>query len=284
MILVTGANGTVGGEVVRQLAAAGAPARGLVRSQEKAAALEGLGVEAVIGDMADPGSLDAPLDGIAHAFLVSSIPPNQVELQGNFVDACVRAGVEHLVKLSVFGTSAGSPVGFIRWHAETERQIEASGLGLTHLRPNNFFQNVFFSANSIREQGAFYAPLGEARVSSVDVRDIAAVAVETLTKPGYMGRTLEITGPEAIDQTDVAEQLGSARGEPVQYVEVPVEAAIEAMTGAGMPEFLAADLGALYGDQARGGWAEVTGVVEDVTGRPPRAFKDFAQDAADQFR
>ncbi len=284
MILVTGANGTVGSEVVGQLVGAGAPTRALVRSQEKAGMLDGLGIEVAIGDLADPASLDAALAGVRHAFLVTSIPPNQVELQGNFVDACVRAGVEHLVKLSVFMASPESPVEFIRWHRETERQIEDSGLGWTQLRPNSFFQNLLFSADSIREQGAFYAPLGEGRISAVDVRDIAAVAVKTLTEPGHMGETLELTGPEAVSQTEVAEKLGSGRGESVQYVDVPPEAAIEAMTAAGMPEFLALDLVRLYGDQARGGWAEVTGVVQDVTGRAPRSFDEFASDFADLFR
>ena len=109
------------------------------------------------------------------------------------------------MKLSVLKAGPGSPVTFIRWHAETERQMEESGLGWTHLRPNSFFQNVHFATESIRDQGAFFLPLGEGRVSSVDVRDIAAVAVKTLTEPGHMGTALEITGPEALSQAEVAQ-------------------------------------------------------------------------------
>lgn len=284
MILVTGASGTVGGEVVRQIAAEGAPVRALVRSQEKAAMLEGPGIETAIADLADPGSLDAVLTGVDHAFLASSIPPNQVELQGNFVEACARAGVEHLVKLSVFKAGPGSPVTFIRWHAETERQMEESGLGWTHLRPNSFFQNVHFATESIRDQGAFFLPLGEGRVSSVDVRDIAAVAVKTLTEPGHMGTALEITGPEALSQAEVAQKLGAARGAPVQYVDVSPDAALGAMAQAGMPDFLAQDLVRLYADQAEGHWAEVTSAVQDVSGRTPRSFDEFVAEVADQLR
>lgn len=284
MILVTGANGTVGSEVVRHLVALGAPVRVLVRAPERAQGFDGLDIDVAIGTLDDPETLVPALDGVDHAFLLTSIPANQVEIQGNLVDAAAAAGVEHIVKLSVYHASADSDVEFIRWHRETELQIEASGMGWTHIRPNDFFQNLLFSAESIRDDGVFYAPVGDSLVSSIDVRDVAAVAAAVLTEPGHMGTALELTGPEALTRADLAARLSDVRGAPVEFVDVSAEVAVQGMVDSGLPEFLALDLGRLYESFKTNAHAGVTSTVEDVTGKAARTFDQFATDFAGAFR
>ncbi len=283
MILVTGATGTVGSEVVRELAGRGAPVRAFVRSLEKAAMFDGLGVDVVQGDLEDAASVATALDGADHLFLLTAVPPNQVELERGVVEAAASSGVEHIVKLSALNVADDSPVNFFRWHRETERNIEASGAGWTHLRPNNFFQNLLFQVDAIREQGAFYGPFGDAPISSIDVRDIAAVSATVLMEPGHMGKTLDLTGPVALTHAEMASSLTDALGREVSYVNVSLDDARASMLGMGMPEYIANDLTTLSGELAGGSGSGTTATVESVTGKPARPLEAFASDNARAF-
>jgi hypothetical protein len=138
MILLVGATGLVGSATLRQLTARGVPVRVLVRSAEKASTLAGRGVETVIGDLEQPASLDAALDGVTRALLISPLHPHQVAWQGNVVEAARRAGAVHIVKLSGLGTALDSPLRSGRWHARTERHIADAGLPWTCLQPPFF--------------------------------------------------------------------------------------------------------------------------------------------------
>ncbi len=222
-ILVTGATGTVGSFLVRKLGAAGVPARALVRSREKAEAVERLGLEAVVGDLDKPETLAPALAGIERVFLLSAPEERQAELQNNLVHAARDAGVRHIVKLSAIGVGGElDAISLGRIHRETEEEIERAGLAHTHLRPNGFMQNSFMFAATIKAQGTFYAPFGEAKVSYVDARDVAAVAFHALTADGHEGKAYEITGPQALSYHDMARELSSVLGREVKYVEVPI--------------------------------------------------------------
>jgi uncharacterized protein YbjT (DUF2867 family) len=145
-------------------------------------------------------------------------------------------------------------------------------------------QNMFGFADTINNQGAFYCPAGEGKMGMVDVRDIAAVAVAALTQPGHMGRKYVVTGPEAISYTQIAEKLSAAIGRPVRYVNVTPDEAKQSMLQVGMPAWLVDALLELYG-VVRGGYgAVVTKAVEQVTGKKPRSFDEFARDHAAAFR
>ena len=198
MILITGATGRVGGAAITHLRSKGLPVRALLRRPEKAAPLSGLGVEPVFGDLAQPRSLERALEGVTAALLVSPLDPHQMELQGNFIDAAKRAGRVHIVKLSGLGTALNSPVRSGRWHAQTEKYLEDSGLPFTHLRPPFFMQNILRFAPTIRADGTFSGALNQGKVAMIDVADIAAVAATALTTSGHAGKAYTLTGPEAL--------------------------------------------------------------------------------------
>ena len=222
---VTGATGRIGSELVRELRARGLAVRALVHTPARATALTGQQVEMVPGDFADPDSLDRAVAGVEQVFLLSPPHPHQVQLQGNLVQAAQRAGVRHIVKLSALGASPDWPLPIPRWHWETEQQIEQAGFAFTHLRPNYFMQMILTLAPQVIQQGTLVVPAGAGRVSMVDARDIAAVAVAVLVEPGHAGQVYEITGPEALSFVDVAQQLTATTGRPVKYVDISPESA-----------------------------------------------------------
>lgn len=153
MILVVGATGQIGRELVKCLASTGAPVRALVRTPAKALAFRQEGIDVVIGDLAQPDTLDAALHGVEQVFLVSSHGPQQVALQGNFVRAAEQAHLGYLVKLSVPGAAPDAQNAFARWHGQTDQQIECSGVPFTLLQPVLFMQNLLMQRASISTQG-----------------------------------------------------------------------------------------------------------------------------------
>jgi uncharacterized protein YbjT (DUF2867 family) len=283
MILVVGATGNVGREVVRQLVAGGAPLRALVRDPARASHIRLPGVDIVVGDLARPETLDPALAGVDRVFLTSPAEPDQVELQGNLVQACKRCGVGHVVKVSVAGgPDAATQIG--RWHWTTEKQIEASGLGFTMLRPSLFMQQTLRFAPSIAASGSFALPCGAGEVPLVDCRDVAAVAVAALTQESHDRRIYDLTGPEALSFEAVADAISQAVGRKVDYVHVPPDYARKQMLADGVPRWLADDMLVLFAAIREGYGGAVTDTVFRVTGERPRSFLQFARDHAADFR
>ncbi len=283
MILITGATGTSGRKIVKQLTQSGTRIRALVRDRLKAEKIAGPNVELAEGDMSQPGTLAGALEGIDHALLLSSPDPNQVEIQGNFIDAAKKSGVRHVVKFSAIGADANASARLLKAHGVTERQLEQSGMGFTHLRPNVFMQNFLMSAGTIASQGAIYAPIGESKISFVDVRDIAAVAARTVTEPGHEGNAYEITGPESLTHAEVAKRLSVVLGKKINFVDIPPSAFKEAMLAMGAPEWMADGLNELYAEWRKGSVSTVSPVVADIAKRDPIAFDQFARDHASAF-
>src|ERR687886_606183 len=276
MILVTGSTGTIGSALIEELAALGAPTRALVRTPEKAGTVERGGVEATVGDLGSPETLDAALEAVEQAFLLTPADPRQPEWEKNFVEAAERAGVRPVVKLSAFVADPDSPLRFGRTHGEGERHLEESALSWTFLRPNSFMQNTLSNAWSIASEGRLYSTVPDAKVALIDTRDVAAVAARVLTEEGHEGKVYELTGPEAISNREVAEQLSTVLGRAVECVEVSFEDARQAMVGGGMPEWVADGVIELARFQEAGYAAGLTNGVAEVSGREPRRFEEFA--------
>jgi uncharacterized protein YbjT (DUF2867 family) len=284
MILITGATGSNGVELVKLLSARGVPVRAMVRSQEGAKAISALeGVELVLGDFNDPASITRALQGVEKAFLLTNSTQRAESQQIGFVDAARRTGLKHIVKLSQFAAERNSPVRFLRYHAAVERAIVDAGIAYTFLRPNLFMQGLLAFRASIKSTGKFFATAGTAKVSVVDVRDNAAAAAAALTEPGHEGRIYDLTGPEALTHAEMAARLSTTVGRPIAFVDIPPAAMQDALLAAGFPLWQAEGLLEDYAHYRRHEGAAVRPGVQQATGKPPRSFSDFAQDYAAAF-
>ena len=212
LILITGATGNTGSALLQQLRGRGAQVRAMVRGQSGTTRLPDPSVETVVADFDDPSSIDAALRGVARAYLVTLSGPHAEAQQVRFAESAAAADVQHLVKLSQFAADEVSPVRFLRYHAAVERRIRELGLPFTFLRPNLYLQGLLAFQGMIASEGRFMAPIGDARVSAVDVRDIAAVAAFALTQGGHEGKTYTITGPSTVTHGEMASAIGAAIG------------------------------------------------------------------------
>jgi len=255
MILIFGSSGTVGSEVVRQLEAAGVPYR---RANRQA----------------------PDFSGVDKIFLLS---PSDPDAEIAIVEQARRAGVKHIIKLSVYGAQDES-FSFAKLHRRVEKAIEQSGMAWTFLRPNGFMQNMAnYSAGTIKDQSAFYGSAGEGRISHVDIRDIAAVAVAALTKPGHETKAYTITGPEALTYDEVASKLAAATGRDVKYVDLTPDQHRSGMIAAGVPAQYADALLDLNRAYRENQLSAVTNDVAQVTGRDPITFDQYAREHASAF-
>lgn len=284
MILLTGATGTVGRLTAAQLEAKGVAFRVMARDPVAARALLGEWPEVVPGDFSAPASLAPAFAGVTCLSLLCAPVENLTALELNAVEAAGRAGIPRIVKMSAIDAKADAETAIRRWHGVVEGRIAGEGFAFTHLWPNAFMQNFRRFAPLIKKNGAFRAPLGDARISLVDAQDVAAVTVAALTEERHAGQTYEITGPAALSYGECAAILSEVLARPVRFETVPPEEGHAALVEAGLPAWLAdalTELDALFRD---GFGAPVTDVVEQTTGRPPRAFADFARDNAALFR
>ncbi len=283
MIFVSGASGTVGSELVRQLSAAGARVRAGWRVPERAARLPG--VEVVPFDFTEPARVRAALTGIERAFLLTPSSPAQVDLEASFAAEAARAGVRHIVKMSVWRAPAQGYT-FARVHHAAERKVLASGIPCTFLRPNMFMQNLIYAAETIREQMAILQPARSAKISMVDTRDVARAAVRVLGSDDHFGAAHELSGPESLDYSEVAEIVGTVIGKQVRYVDVPEEAFRHSLRARGTPAWLVDAMLDLQDYANRGFAAEVTDTLARLlapTGARPVTFARFIRDHAEVF-
>ncbi len=283
MILVTGASGNAGGTVLREVLKTGKPVKAMYRSPEDATKSPEK-IEAVIADFADKPSLVRGLGGVDTVYLVCSPVRELVQLEGNMVDACGEAGVRRVVLNSALG-AADYPKSFPSWHRKVEDKIKASGLEYTILRPNSFMQNVLmYLAPSIRAQGAFYAAMGEARISFIDVRDIAVVAAQALTSSKHAGKIYELNGPEALTYGELAEKIARASGRLVRYIDIPVEQQRQALLDQGMPEWQVTALLDLQAYYTGGQGGAVDDVLANLLGRAPITMDQFVVEFRESFQ
>jgi uncharacterized protein YbjT (DUF2867 family) len=284
MILITGASGTVGKAVLEEVRKTGKPLKAMYRNTEDARKAPA-GVATVLADFADKASLKAALQGVDTVFLVCSPIPQLVELESNVIEVCKASPARHVLLNSALG-AGDYHKSFPSWHRKVEDKLKASGLGYTILRPNGFMQNiVMYNAPSIRSQGAFYAAMGQARTSVIDVRDVACVAAKVLVSPAeHAGQTYELNGPEALSNADVAEKISRVTGRPVQYVDIPEAAHRKAMEDLGMPPWQVTALLELQEYYVSGKCAAVTDVLPKLLGRPPIKLDQFLEENKDSFR
>lgn len=281
MILVTGATGTVGREVVTQLLAAGETVRAMTRNPMRAK-LDSR-VEVVRGDFEDRASLENAVRGVDRVFSLTVGPETGLR-EKNLAEAAKAAGVRHIVKLSAMGGDGETKNDIRRWHDEGEQAIRETGIPLTVLHPGAFMSNALHWRETIRATGKVFSNYGDGKLPPVHPRDIAAVAVRALTSNGHEGKSYAITGPEALTVREQVKILANAVGKPIEYVPVSDEAIRAGMEKAGLPSPL---INALlpFGEFIRSGKAaRVFPTVEEVAGRQPFTFSDWARENAAAFR
>ncbi len=283
MILITGATGTVGSEVVKRLSAHCERVRALTRDLRKAQVNPVVGVDFVKGDFDDPDSIRLACTGVEKAFLLTNSTERAEQQQIEFVNLAKESNVRHIVKLSQLHAGSNSSGRFLRYHAAVEVAIRASGLTFTFLRPNMYMQGLLNFRQSIREKNAFFAAAGEARISAVDVRDLADVAVSALTTSKHDDKTYSLTGPETLTFSEMAQQLSTALGRTIAFVDVSPEAMREALTGFGFPAWQADGLLEEFAMYSRGEASAVENGVREALGREPGSFAEFARDYAPRF-
>jgi uncharacterized protein YbjT (DUF2867 family) len=284
VILVIGGRSKIGSALLAELATRGQQVRALVRGGEPTGGLHAA-AEIVTGDLAEEASLVRAMAGVEKVFLLSSPHPDAVSWHHNAIDAARRTDVQLLVRSSILGADRHSPAEFVNAHTTSDRYLEGSGLPFVIVRPNLFLQNIPESTlPSIDASGAFYVDAGQARISMVDTRDVAAVAAIALTEPGHQGAHHDVTGPDALSYADVAAKLTAAMHRQISYVAAPDEAVRQALLGAGLNDWFADALIGLYQDYRRSGTdgyaAQVTDTVARLTGRPARSLDDLLAEMA----
>lgn len=281
--LIIGATGNAGGLVTPALLERGENVRCLMRSEEKAQSLRDAGAEVVIGDLEDPGSLSTAFEGIDTVFSVIATGPNIEEQGKNLVEAAVDAKVGQFVRHALIQNEHIVKLRSGKTQGAVDSMVKNSGLNYTILYPHSYMQNLLGLAAGIQSDSALYLPYGEGKVGLMDVRDVADVAIEVLTTEGHQGKNYTITGPESISMHRVAESLSGAIGKTISYVDIPPEAAHEAMLSFGMSEWLA-DEYLTYYDIFKNNQADfATDDYESVMDRKPRSIDDFTRDFVGVF-
>ncbi|WP_307874730.1 NAD(P)H-binding protein [Frankia nepalensis] len=289
-VLVTGAAGGLGGVgrmVVELLVARSVPVRAMAhRDDERAAALRGLGVPVVVGDLTRPDDVARALDGCRRMYFAMSVSPDYLEAAATVATvARATGGLERLVAMSQLTVSQMNPLRTRESHQQrlhwlSEQVLDWSGLPVAHVRPTAFCENPLFlslAAHSIRRDGTLSLPFGAGRTSPVAARDVARVVAALLADPeAHREHVYELTGPRAQDMSAVAEEYSRALGRTVSYVDVaPDWWSREILPAAGLPPFAQQHLLTLARMHRENRFDRLTRTVEQVTGLPAQTIEAF---------
>jgi uncharacterized protein YbjT (DUF2867 family) len=274
-ILVVGATGTVGSELVSQLVEAGQSVRALVRDPVKARNKLRGDVDLVIADLASPESLTAAFAGIDKVFVLAPPVPDLEELEANAFAAAERAGVEHIVYLSNFGAGRFDD-DLWRAHGANEERLRNLDLAWTILRPVRFMSNTPYGWFSVRETNRLVEPQGARKVTLIDPRDIAEAAAVALTTPGHENKTYELVG-EALTGAEMARALSEALGRPIEFVDAGEDETRDDLLRSGLPPVIAEKVLYYFRTLRDGHWYE-TSTLADLLGKAPRKYLDWLRD------
>jgi uncharacterized protein YbjT (DUF2867 family) len=280
MILVTGGTGTIGKATVAALQATGQRFKVAARSPRE---IKQRGVEAVTLDWSEPDTYLPAMQGIHELFLLTPNSERQVGYVVQAIAAARRAGVKHIVRLSVMGADVDPGIIFGRLHFAAERELKLSGIAWTMLRPTFFMQNfINYYGVHPNKDGEIRLPHGQGKAAWIDARDVGEVAAKVLSTGGYEGKTFDLTGPEVLASAEVLAILSEVLGHKYSYVDVPEDAARKAMEEMKMPLWLVDAFMELHALVKGGHAATVANGVQSVLGREPRSVRDWARSLAGQ--
>jgi NAD(P)H dehydrogenase (quinone) len=279
VILITGAAGKTGQAVIKALVAQRQSVRALVRRDEQTQVVKSLGAkEAIVGDMRDPMTLrQATQSARAIYHICPNVSPDEIQIGKTAIIAAHDAGVEQFVFHSVMHpqTEAMSH----HWNKlRVEEALFESGLAYTILQPASYMQNVLGGWKAIVESGVYTVPYAvEARMSMVDLEDVAQAAAVVLTEPGHLGATYELAGPEVLTQTQVAEILSKHLKRPVRAEQITIEAWTRQAQASGMGEYQIETLVKMFQYYDRNSFWGNPHTLTSLLGRTPTEFEAFIE-------
>jgi uncharacterized protein YbjT (DUF2867 family) len=280
-VLVTGATGNTGSLLVPALLRENVDVRIFVRDEEKAKPLKDLGAEVVTGDLDKPETILPALNNVDKIYLLTWNGETQLQQAENVLNAAKEAGENpHIIRHSMWGPDNSR---IIKQGYKIEEMIKSSGLSWTILKPTFYMQNTMMAAQTISSDGMIYWDMKEGKLGMIDVRDIADSAFAVITGEGYEGKSYILTGAEAISFNDIAKTFSTVLDKEVKYVNVPGEASLQAMTGMGVPEWIAKGYVELSEGFSENFANSTTKNVEILTGHPARSFEQFVNDFAQIF-
>ncbi|OTW84734.1 NAD(P)-dependent oxidoreductase [Bacillus thuringiensis serovar cameroun] len=279
MIIVIGATGTIGSELLKRLIKLRIPTRALSRDYSKLynqiLDCKFPFVELITADATNSNSLRRAFKGGKQLFLALSNSPKQIDLESSVINVAVEAGIEHIVKISSPIFQRTSPVTVAKWHWEIERKLRESGIEYTILRPYAFMQNLLRFAPTIVKQGVFYGSMDDSSCNFIDCRDIADVAVEVLINRQKSGGIYTLTGSEIFSYPDIASELSIILNRTINYINMdPAELRRNLIHYEQMPNWLANHIVEIQAMSMKV-QENPTETVKELIGKDPRTLRDF---------
>lgn len=282
MILITGATGNIGTELVKQLLTDGARMRVITRDEKKVSHLAA-SVERVIGDRHDPSKIRQALQGVDKVFLLPVLLDKNHDADRLLIEAAKQAGVQLIVQISSGAVRMETKGGIGGLHREIEQLVEDSGIAWTFLRPGGFMSNTLQWAATIKSQSKVFNPTGEGKTAPISPHDIAVVAAVALISSGHEGKAYDLTGAELLSVRDQVEILSKVIGKFIECVDIPIEVAAKSAIANGLPEILVESLAEIWKRIRAGGGAFQTDEVERLTGRPAQTFETWCHEHRSAF-
>jgi uncharacterized protein YbjT (DUF2867 family) len=284
-ILVTGATGTIGKEVVRALRAKNLEVRAAARTPEKLESLKKLGAEVVALDFDNPASVKAAFQGVDRVFLLTPFVQHSEPLVKGALQAAKEAGVRFVLRMSAAGADLNSPSALSREHGLGEQLVKESGIPYAIIQPTFFMDNFHnYSGASIKGQGAVYGAAGTGKVAYVSSADVGAVAAEILANPDkHASKTYPITGGEAVTEAEAIATLSEVLGREIKYVNMSSQDYDAALRQWGVPGWQVDGLVFLESIKANGWAAATVPTIKDLTGREPERLRSFLERHKSQF-
>jgi uncharacterized protein YbjT (DUF2867 family) len=270
-ILITGATGNIGKELIKLLKNKGANFVALTTKDEKID-----GVETIMADFSDIESLKIAMTGISTLFLLLPSHPNAVQFGENAINVAKECGVKHIVRSSGCFANPNSDLFIEKLLGTTDKYLKESGINYTITAPNSFMQNFSTMMMADYKNGAVYQSADDGKINWVDIRDIASVNAEILMNPdNFMNQTIEITGQESLNYNEAIQIMNEVTGRQTSYIPIPKEMAIKTMTDMQFPVFVIDLLISLNESIKQGHFEKQSKSVENITGKKPITFKEF---------